>query len=255
MGKAKGRKDDLPAIENAQDNFANGNARNAPNDNAQKGLDNALENNPFSQGTTIDFDSGTWTTTYEYDYYYYQYIYGTYTEDGYTFDVYTGVDNYYYYYYDMGDLGIPVFDSNGDGDNEMGVNYDYAAGDPYYYYYSYEYSGATIRADDGENIDLEDVDIIFNDDGVDTYYSYDLVQIMSWNADNDTTTYDYESVYTYGDGTYYMSSYMYDYSTGQSEFESSYTTDEDEAIATLGEGEYYNVYIYGDGAIDDMVFA
>ncbi|MBB5515668.1 hypothetical protein FHS89_001680 [Rubricella aquisinus] len=254
MGKAKGRKDDLPAIDNAQDNFANGNARNAPNDNAQKGLDNALENNPFSQGTVIDFDSGTWTTSYEYDYYYYQYIYGTYTEDGYTMDMYTGVDNYYYYY-NNGDLGVPIHDSNGDGDNEMGVNYSSPTDDPYYYNYTYEYTSATIRADDGQNIDLEEVEIIFNDDGVETYYSYDLVQIISFGGDNNSNTYDYDLFYTYGDGTYYVQNYSYDYSTGAYDYTNTTTTDEDEAIAALGEGEYYTVYLYGDGAIDDMVFA
>lgn len=250
MPKGGNGKAQAKGHEQANENFANGYCENGPpNENAAKGLANALEHNPFECSTTIDFDTGNLTILWEYSgsywYYSYDYMGGTYEEDGYTISFSTYDENYYY---GTADIGVPVFDIDGDGDNEFGVN-DLGS-DGYYYYYDYEYTSATLTQDDGGNFSLLSWDTIYQDDG--DYYDYDYLQL--WHSDYDATenSYNESGAYTYDAVNWYTWDYSYDYDTGSYTYTNGYTTDQAEVAALFEDISALYFYMYDDMAIDNI---
>jgi hypothetical protein len=242
-------------LEQANDNFANGYFEHNNNGKGDAGLANALEHNPFSRDTTIDFDDGDLTITGEYTYYYYGYpyydeMYGTWEEDGYTFTFTTYDYNYYSYYYGDADIDVPVFDADGDGDNELGTN-DLGTN---YNYYDYEYTYGSLTNNDGSNFSLLSFDAELVDDGNPNYYYYDYVQFYVSEYDATDNSYNYGYAYTYDDVTWSYYEYDYDYDTGTyTSYSSGSTTDEAEVAALFDDVTTLQIYISGDFTLDDIV--
>lgn len=235
MAKGGNGKAQANGHDNANENFANGMCDNGPpNENAAKGLENALEHNPFECSVVIDFDSGTNTQTYDYGYY----VEGTYVQNGYTVS-YHAYDYYYYY-----GIGNPIHDSNGSGDNEFGSNPDY------YGYYDYAYM--SISADDGSSFSMDSFEVTYTDDGY-SYYYYDWVQFYTWEETSDgSNVWQDTGAYTYDNVNWYWYENTYDYNTYDYTYESGYTSDLDEVLALFDDQETLYVYVGGDYAIDDI---
>lgn len=235
MAKGGNGKAQANGHENANENFANGMCENgAPNENAAKGLENALSHNPFEcGGTVIDFDSGVNTVTYDYGYY----ITGTYAQDGYTLQYYS----YDWYYYNSG-IANPLHDADGSGDNEFGFNGD---GDSYYYYSD---AGFTLTADDGSAFSLDGMDILYNPDG--SYYYYEYLYVAG--GGNDGSAYSWSSAYTYDNVNWYTYDETYDSSTGSYNYEYGYTSDVNDVLALFDDQTYLYVYTTDDFAVDNL---
>lgn len=233
MAKGGNGKAQAKGHENANENFANGMCENgAPNENAAKGLENALSHNPFEcSGTVIDFDSGVNTVTFDG-----YYITGLYTEDGYTLEYYS------YDWYSYGDLENPIHDSDGSGENEFGMIY---ADDGYYYYGD---AGFTITADDGSAFSLDGFDLSFDYDGNSGFGEYASFYVY----ESDATYYSYTSAYTPDNVTWYTYEYYRDYTTGITTNESGSTTDMDELLALFGDQTELRYYATDEFTIDDI---
>ena len=225
-------------LDQAEDNFANGYYEHNSNGAADKGLENALDHNPFSMSTTIDFDSGVNDITYSYyDYYYYYYTAGNYTQDGYTLNWYD-----YDYYPDYYGYSPAIGDADGDGDNEFGGGSGY-----------YDSTWGTLTQDSGETFSLISIDVE-NDDG-DGYYSYyDYVYVQSYDA----ATNDYAYSYNYDDGLDTWTTYVYDYDAGYYTTYGAVDSDisayyQDVSSLDIGSYSYYSYYYGSDGISLDNI--
>jgi hypothetical protein len=228
-------------LDQAEDNFANGYYEHNSNGAADKGLENALDHNPFSMSTTIDFDSGVNTITYSYYYYYYYETGGNYTQDGYTINWYDY--EYYPWYYGYSPA---ISDTNGDGDNEFGGGTGYNTS-----------TYGTLTEDSGETFSLVSVDVE-NDDG-DGYYSYyyDYVYLQAYDASENDWTWSYN----YDDGLDTWTTYVYDYDTYTYTTYGAVDSDvsgyyQDISELYLGTYSYYSYYYDSDAiALDNIEVA
>jgi len=237
MAKGGNGKAQAKGHENANENFANGYCENgAPNENAAKGLANALEHNPFecaSSGTTIDFDSGVVSNTFDNGWK----VGGTYTQGDYEVD-YFSAD--YFFYTNIGD---PIFDADGDGDAELGVD---VSG-----FSVFEGTFASIENTEGNNFALESFDLEFVDDGI---LSYNYFGFYHYEDNGDYIWHEY--AYTNDGVNWTYQDAEYDYSTGTSLLETGNTTDEAEIAAIFDNVEdNLEVHVYGDFTIDDIVLS
>jgi len=190
-------------------------------------------------GTTIDFDSGTISGEFGWDWGAGTfYTGGTYTQDDYKV-AYNSADwaNY------STDFGSPIHDADGDGDNELGSNIIELPN-----YYAAE-TGANITNTTGSNFSLVSFDIDFDEDGNSGQF-----QFVSnvYNADEHTR--DYSQAYTFDAVNWYWVEYEYDYNTSSyTSYESGYTSDEAEVAAAFDDVSRLDIYTNGDYSIDDIV--
>lgn len=240
--------------DNANDNFANGYfaKHGAPN----QGLENALEHNPFSinNGSVIDFDSGLMTINYSYDYYGYGgYMQGTYAEDGYTLSFTSQAYDYYGYHSDGNvTFGDPVYDADGDGDMEWGVDFSSTNSDSYYYW-NYNTTYGWLTNDTGANFSLQSFEASY-DDTPDTYgWHYDHLQFYTSSYDQAANVYSWSSAYTQDNVTWYTNETVYD-ATARSytEYVSGTTTDLAEVAALFQDVESLYIYTTEDFTIDNI---
>ncbi len=237
MAKGGNGKAQAKGHENANENFANGMCENgAPNENAAKGLENALSHNPFEcSGTVIDFDSGVNTVTYDYGYY----VGGTYSQDGFSLDYYS------YDYFGYSDLADPIHDANGDGDNEFGLNQDTST----YYYWADSYFSMT--ADDGSSFSLDSFELEYVDDGTDYYY--DFAQFYTYEeTEEGSNVWEQNYAYTYDGEYWYTQVNTYDYNTYDYDYQSGSTYDIEEVLALFDDQAELSFYASGDFSVDNI---
>lgn len=235
MANGKNEKAQANGHGNASGNFANGFLENGPpNENASNGLANAAANNSIIDQTTIDFESGVIEVTEEYaSGTSYKEIWGTYSEDGFTFtfDTYESGP-----WSSVADLGLPVYDEDGDGDLELGAN---DADSSRVNDLEYLETIVDITQDNGEAFSLEAFDVQRGSDNEEFYYDYFEFSAEVVNEQDGTSQYTW--AYT-EDGIFWDVSWSRDDVTS------------DEVAEVFTDVDTLTIWLGGEFSVDDMVF-
>lgn len=233
---AKGRSDNAQAngLSNASGNFANGFTENGPpNENATDGLTNAAANNAVITSTTIDFESGVTEITEEYaSGTSYLEFWGTYSEDGFTFDF----DTYEYNSNGPAGIGAPVYDEDGDGDLEFGANdVDSSRENDNEYLETI----VDVTQDNGEAFSLEGFDVQRGSD--DDNFNYDYFEFSADVVNAEDGTSQYTSAFT-EDGVFWDASWSSDPVTSE------------EVVEMFTNVDTLTIWLGGEFTVDDLVF-
>jgi hypothetical protein len=246
---AKGKNENAQTIGhgNARDNFANGFLENGPpNENAIKGLANAAANNSFIDLTTISFENGEIEITEEYDYPNYREYYGTYVEDGFTFDFNTYEDNPE----GPANLGLPFHDADGDGDIELGTN---DADDSRFNDNEYMETYIDVTQDNGETFSLKSFDVEDTSDNED--FTYDYFEFKSEVFDEAENAVQSTTAYTEDGENWRINVRVFDYDTfTTTSSERVWTTSDEDVAAMFTDVDTLFISTGGEFTVDDLVF-